>query len=864
MSALAQDRAYVRAVGDEPLPGYRLIAPLGMGGFGEVWKCLAPGGLHKAIKFVHAESGESPAGERTSLQQEYEAFERIKSIRHPFLLTLERVELNDGELVMVMELADRSLGNRYDECRAAGEPGIPRSELLSYMVDAAEALDVLGRQHGLQHLDVKPANLFLLGGHVKVGDYGLVARHKASHDGDEPKLGRGLTPKYVAPEILFDRVDARSDQYPLALVYQELLTGVFPYSGRTARQLLLQHASAEPDVGPLPPNDRETVRRALAKDPSRRFPTCLSFVKALLRDDPSEGTHVVTATVRAPFAPPQGNHIPPAASGLITQATMKSGVVNAEMTQRFRPDLPAEDTRATHEVEFERQHPGWKYAAEWPSSPRGRVVRASDSSGVFHFVHLVKLPRECLAACRPVLTALAGPMEAVIQIQTEAISFAIPERDPSLKEFLSKQKGAEESPQRRGEIRALLTPIAAALDGLHAAHGFAHGLLSPATVLQKGSAWEVALYGLGELLRLTRGDQDWIGGEQYSAPEATAGRAIPSSDQYSLALIYLELCGAWAPSDRRAHRPDRTTLTFRYDREVLLEYEQAAVKKAMAAKPEHRFRTCREFLAALEPPIRKGITLEDVRAVECAQRLNGRSASSSHPPQPERLTNALLLAAGADAVASWPSPKSECLVVRLPDGRLTSRFPVKLTTELALLKLKAFKDLLNLDLAQWTDDTYVLKPRSGSHGGSARAVELVVQLPKGDQAGAGEIAVTGRAMRAGMDESVLPLIEQFHRAVQNTNERRKASRFRIDLPIQAFPVDDELAVLAPISGKCLDVSATGFACHLQGSSTTEHVFVTFPTLPEFLPWALLAKVIRTRECGGGSVALAGRFVHAGK
>jgi hypothetical protein len=52
MSALAQERSYIRSVGDEPLPGYRLIAPLGMGGFGEVWKCVAPGGLHKAIKFV--------------------------------------------------------------------------------------------------------------------------------------------------------------------------------------------------------------------------------------------------------------------------------------------------------------------------------------------------------------------------------------------------------------------------------------------------------------------------------------------------------------------------------------------------------------------------------------------------------------------------------------------------------------------------------------------------------------------------------------------------------------------------------------------------------------------------------------------
>ena len=180
---------------------------------------------------------------------------------------------------MVMELADRQLLDRFRECRACGLPGIPRDELTAYFADAAEALDMIAAKYGLQHLDVKPANLFLVAGHVKVGDYGLVA----SLDPDGPGGGnRGLTPKYVAPEALRGEPSHRSDQYSLALVYQELLTGTFPYTGKSAQQIMLQHATATPDVSSLPPGDRSIVLRALAKDPAQRFNSCLGFVQGLM------------------------------------------------------------------------------------------------------------------------------------------------------------------------------------------------------------------------------------------------------------------------------------------------------------------------------------------------------------------------------------------------------------------------------------------------------------------------------------------------------------------------------------------------------------------------------------------------------
>ena len=268
-------RCYIKSAGLEPLPGYKLLSPLGRGGFGEVWKCEAPGGLHKAIKFVGSDTRHGGSDERFG--QELAAFEQIKAIRHPFLLTLERVEQISGELIMVMELADRQLQDRFSECRSCGLPGIPREELLSYFADAAEALDMISAKYHLQHLDIKPANLFLVAGHVKVGDYGLVSKLGGDDAGN-----RGLTPRYVAPEVLHGTPSNRSDQYSLALVYQELLNGTFPYSGKTPPQLMLQHVTAQPNLSALPAGDQPVIAKALEKKPEDRYPSCLALVQALM------------------------------------------------------------------------------------------------------------------------------------------------------------------------------------------------------------------------------------------------------------------------------------------------------------------------------------------------------------------------------------------------------------------------------------------------------------------------------------------------------------------------------------------------------------------------------------------------------
>src|SRR5436853_2842188 len=140
----------------EPIPGYTLIERLGGGGFGEVWKVEAPGGLHKAIKIVYGDlQTADPDGTRRA-EQELKALKRVQAVRHPYLLSLERYDIVDGRLLIVMELADCNLWERFRDCRAKGLLGIPRDSLLRYLAEAAEALDLMHGQHQLQHLDIKP------------------------------------------------------------------------------------------------------------------------------------------------------------------------------------------------------------------------------------------------------------------------------------------------------------------------------------------------------------------------------------------------------------------------------------------------------------------------------------------------------------------------------------------------------------------------------------------------------------------------------------------------------------------------------------------------------------------------------------
>lgn len=252
--------------------GYMLKEKIGAGSYGEVWAAEAPGGISKAVKFIFGCHDENRA------QNELKSLNKIKQVRHPFLLSLERIEVVDGRLVIVTELADMSLNEKFLAYQEEGLPGIPRKELLGYIRDTADALDYISKAHSLQHLDIKPENLLLVGGHIKVADFGLVKEVQEATQ----SLMSGLTPAYAPPELFDGRPNRFSDQYSLAIVYTEMVGGERPFDGATAAKLAVQHMQAKPNLQRLSPRDQGIVLKALAKNPELRFGTCREFVEELM------------------------------------------------------------------------------------------------------------------------------------------------------------------------------------------------------------------------------------------------------------------------------------------------------------------------------------------------------------------------------------------------------------------------------------------------------------------------------------------------------------------------------------------------------------------------------------------------------
>jgi serine/threonine protein kinase len=899
---VAQLQEWTRAAGEEPIPGYRLVEPLGQGGFGEVWKCEVSGGLYKAIKFVRDPSTSNGASPAT---QELEALQRVKSIRHPFILSLERVELIDDLLVIVMELADKSLTGLHGEYQIKGQPGIPREELLSYLVEAAEALDWMNFAHGLQHLDIKPHNLFLVTNHIKVADFGLVHSLGDIDHGHAPQRHGGATPLYASPEILRGTLSRQSDQYSLAIVYQQLLTGTVPFCNANPHQLMLMHLTAEPNLAALPPADQPAVARALSKTPDQRFPSCLDFLQALCADE--------TGSVHGPLAPSRCQGRSTTTLRRVTQAAceeyLKSRAASAAATSP--PSTPSASTPDRSPVMGSDSGniaptsvalPGYRFLSCSGQSPLGDVWKVQDTKG-----------RELRALC---LYNFVGQEPGLVE-RIEALEHpAIPKAQVSwspagrlvlvtevfeatLRDRFDACRAEGQPGIPRAELLTCLRVVAQVLDSIVQVHGLPHLNLNPRGIILQSAGVQLADCGLVPLVWNPTGQLPGQLNRTYAAPELFEHGGSPAADQYSLALIYAEMLSGVpprphrgsgsAPGSEQTRRPPRGMPRAssrsvrkgppRIDLDLIPTLDRDILGQALNDDPQHRFATCTDLIEALEAatPDRTAVAelYGNLPVVIPFGSLLGEPAPADLVlPSVAQFIQALTAGGDPTAVAGG---KNIRYTVQ-PGSVWEYAFPATAHSSTIRLKVDGFRQQWNAQLVRQDGSRYLFHidlPVSRGVGERPTSrpprLELQLQTPAmlGSHQPLAEARVRLRLMSGDptLLNRVLPevapqIFESLRSYLQASPEQRCNQRRACLLPLHAYPVRSDLELGEVIEGVGRNISVTGINFRTTRQPTADKLYLHWHKAANVAAYALLATVVRVQSAGGTLFDVGGVFSNA--
>jgi serine/threonine protein kinase len=262
---------------------YELQGKLGEGGFGTVYRAMDTTlGVERALKVLHPQLSAS-AGFVERFLREARLGARLE---HDGIVPVYEVGEVDGSYYLVMRFM--AGGSLKDVLSAQGQLTWDRA--LAIVRQVAGGLDY-AHAAGVIHRDVKPGNiLFDETGAARLGDFGY-ARAVA---GDTSLTASGMqvgTPHYMAPELWLGARKAGPptgavDNYALACVFYEILTGEILFDGETPPEVMTQHITGDfsfPVSWPVgtPIGIEAVLRQALAKEPGKRFATCGEFVSAL-------------------------------------------------------------------------------------------------------------------------------------------------------------------------------------------------------------------------------------------------------------------------------------------------------------------------------------------------------------------------------------------------------------------------------------------------------------------------------------------------------------------------------------------------------------------------------------------------------
>jgi eukaryotic-like serine/threonine-protein kinase len=273
---------------------YRLAQLLGTGGMGEVYLGEDTHIRRQvAIKVTRAEA--TPYPNSASARESARLFQRevraIAMLDHLYILPLFDYGEQDMEATILtyMVMPYRKEGSLATWLRQRGDTQLLTPQEIAHFVQQASLALSYAHAHQIVHQDVKPSNFLLRDNELSpnlpdllLADFGIAKFTSASASMSQSSRG---TPTYMAPEQWSGQPVAASDQYALAIMTYQLLTGSLPFQGRQ-EQVMYQHFHAQPQPpsshNPRTPKDVDSViLRALSKKPEERFPTIAAFATAL-------------------------------------------------------------------------------------------------------------------------------------------------------------------------------------------------------------------------------------------------------------------------------------------------------------------------------------------------------------------------------------------------------------------------------------------------------------------------------------------------------------------------------------------------------------------------------------------------------
>ncbi|HET7498800.1 MAG TPA: protein kinase [Candidatus Eisenbacteria bacterium] len=315
---------------------YEIVAPLGAGGMGEVYRARDPRlGREVAVKVLPRAFASDP-----DRQRRFEAEARAAgALNHPNIVTLFDVGATDGTPYLVTEVLE---GETLRALLSRGPLAPARAAAL--LGQAALGL-AAAHAKGIVHRDLKPENLFVLpDGRVKVLDFGIakLVAGEASAAAETTPVFASMTASgtilgtvsYMAPEQLRDQtVDHRADLFALGAILYELVSGRLAFPADTAADRVTAILTADPKtldpaVEAAMPGLSELIRRCLEKRPETRFESARDLAYAL------EILAGASGSSRQPMEAPVGT--PTAGLSLkIRQLTFREGYLSEA---RFAPD----------------------------------------------------------------------------------------------------------------------------------------------------------------------------------------------------------------------------------------------------------------------------------------------------------------------------------------------------------------------------------------------------------------------------------------------------------------------------------------------------------------------------------------------